>query len=123
MPNKKDFDTDKAKEIFIHTFERCGCNINISCKAADVTRQSFYHWQRTDEDFKEKIDAAKESLLDFAESKLMEIIKQGNVTALIFFLKTKGKKRGYVEKQEIDHTSQGEKLSLSVGFVDSVKKD
>jgi len=34
-----------------------------------------------------------------AESQLMKKIKQGNLTAIIFFLKTQAKHRGYVEKQ------------------------
>ena len=75
MPNKKDFDTDKAKEIFIHTFERCGCNINISCKAADITRRCFYYWLDDDKDFAEKVEDAKQGLIDFAESKLVEMMK------------------------------------------------
>ena len=101
MPNKKDFDTDKAKEIFIHTFERCGCNINISCKAADITRRCFYYWLDDDKDFAEKVEDAKQGLIDFAESKLVEMMKGGNPTALIFFLKCKGKDRGWIERQEI----------------------
>jgi len=47
------------------------------------------------------IKAAKEDIetktLDFAESKLLQAIAEGNMTAIIFFLKCKGKKRGYVE--------------------------
>ena len=37
-----------------------------------------------------------------AESKLMENINGNDNTSIIFFLKTKGKKRGYVEKQEVE---------------------
>lgn len=43
----------------------------------------------------------REGLKDFAEGKLLEQIKAGNMTAIIFYLKTQGKDRGYVERQEI----------------------
>ena len=36
------------------------------------------------------------------ESKLLSSINEGNVAAIIFYLKTKGKKRGYVEQHDID---------------------
>ena len=39
--------------------------------------------------------------LDFAESKLYELIKEANVPATLFYLKTKGKNRGYIERQEL----------------------
>ena len=39
--------------------------------------------------------------LDFAESHLHTQIGGGNTSATIFYLKTKGKNRGYVERQEI----------------------
>ncbi len=42
-----------------------------------------------------------ESNLDLAELKLIENINDNDNTAIIFYLKTKGKSRGYVERQEI----------------------
>lgn len=41
-----------------------------------------------------------ERTLDLAESKLLKQINKDNLTAIIFYLKTKGKHRGYVERQE-----------------------
>ena len=41
-------------------------------------------------------------MIDLAESKLMENIEDNDNTSIIFFLKTKGKKRGYIEKQEVE---------------------
>lgn len=38
-----------------------------------------------------------ERMKDLAEGTLMNLIAEGNVAATIFFLKTKGKDRGYVE--------------------------
>ena len=39
--------------------------------------------------------------LDFAESQLHKQIAKQSTAATIFYLKTKGKKRGYIERQEI----------------------
>ena len=43
----------------------------------------------------------KESLLDLAESKLIQNIQDQDTTSIIFYLKTQGKKRGYVERSEV----------------------
>ena len=58
-----------------------------------------------------------ESSVDLAESKLIEAIKDGNLTAIIFFLKTQGKSRGYSERSEHDLTSDGEpfKFTINIG--------
>ena len=65
----------------------------------------------------QKIDEElKEELLDFAESKLLKAIKNDASWAICFFLKCKGKKRGYVERQEVEQIggikTAPEKLTL-----------
>jgi hypothetical protein len=50
---------------------------------------------------------AKESAIDFVESQLLKNIKKGDTTAAIFFLKTQGRGRGYVERQEISGPNGG----------------
>lgn len=49
-------------------------------------------------ELKAVLDDARAATLDVAESQLMKLIEQGNVTAIIFFLKTQGRTRGYQEK-------------------------
>ena len=50
---------------------------------------------------KEALEDVREENLDLAESKLFEMIQKGDKIAIIFFLKCLGKKRGWVERQEV----------------------
>lgn len=61
---------------------------------------------------------AEERVLDFAEGKLMEAINEGDKTAIIFFLKCKGKKRGYTERPE-HYQNQMDSPTLKIEFVKS----
>ena len=49
--------------------------------------------------------------LDFAESQLHKQIQDNSTSATIFYLKTQGKKRGYVERQELDLSSGNEQIN------------
>ncbi len=81
-------------------YEKKAGNISATCAALNVSRVTFYKWRNKYPKLRELLDEVDESLLDFAESKLVQNIQDGDVTSLIFFLKTKGKKRGYVESVE-----------------------
>lgn len=94
----KNIPIEKIAEIY----EKKGCNITATCAALGIARKTFYEWKEKKKKLAEAIEAADESILDFAESKLVEHIQNDDVQALIFFLRTKGKKRGYVEKVESD---------------------
>jgi hypothetical protein len=49
----------------------------------------------------ELVNELSEQHLDLAEGKLLKAINEGNLTAIIFYLKTKGKHRGYCERREV----------------------
>ena len=49
----------------------------------------------------QKVDDMENLMLDFAETSLHQQIEEGNTTATIFLLKTRGRKRGYIERQNI----------------------
>ncbi len=80
--------------------------VSTACKMANVSRNAHYTWMREDKQYKEAIDLIQESVTDFVESHLYKLVKEGNPAATIFFLKTKGKKRGYIERQEIEVTER-----------------
>lgn len=49
------------------------------------------------------VKEARESVTDMAELALYKAIQDGEGWAVCFYLKTQGKGRGYVERQEIEH--------------------
>lgn len=97
--------TDKEIE---NAYEKKGANISATCKSLNIDRQTFYNRRKKSKSLDEALSQVEESLIDFAESKLMSAIQDDNLTAIIFYLKTKGKKRGYIEGREIDANIGGD---------------
>lgn len=82
---------------------------NLGC-----TRQTVYNYCERYVTVQAALDEAREVTKDFAESKLVQHIREGNVTALIFYLKTQAKDRGYVERQELAGVQDGAKIKVSL---------
>ena len=101
VTNKKLTKTYTHKKNVLEALKKSLGVVTTACQIANVSRMQFYEWYNKDPDFKKQCDDVQNVALDFAESHLYKQIKDGNVTATIFYLKTKGKNRGYVERQEI----------------------
>tara|TARA_R110000744_G_scaffold275082_1_gene388046 strand:+ start:4508 stop:4912 length:405 start_codon:yes stop_codon:yes gene_type:complete len=104
--------TVQDKKKMLIALEKTLGIVTTACKKTGVSRTQYYIWLNEDKEFKKQVDAVEGIAIDFAESKLLENIKEQKETSIIFYLKTKGKKRGYIEKQEIDHTTKGESINL-----------
>lgn len=89
------------KRAFLDAYKKCLGNITLACENVGIDRGTYYNWIERDEAFRAEVEAANEVSIDFVENALMKQIKEGNTTATIFYLKTKGKQRGYVERQEV----------------------
>ena len=61
-----------------------------------------------------------EDFKDFAEFELFKKIKEGNLTATIFFLKCKAKDRGYIERSEVTG-KEGGVIEIASNTVDITK--
>jgi hypothetical protein len=90
--------TDTKKQAMLEALERSLGIVTTACNAVGINRSTHYDWMRKDPEYK----SIEDRTLDFAESHLHKLIREGNPAATIFFLKTKGKGRGYVERQEIE---------------------
>ena len=94
--------TDIHKKAMLDALEKSLGVVTSACKNVGIARQTHYEWMKEDADYKAAVDELSDVAIDFAESQLHKQIREGNSTATIFFLKTKGKKRGYIERQEVD---------------------
>lgn len=88
-------------EQITHALRQKAGNITEAAKALKVTRQALHKRIGEDEALQAVVVDAREAMVDVAESEALKQIKRGNTAMIIFTLKTLGKNRGYVERQEI----------------------
>jgi hypothetical protein len=110
--------TEQHKKAMLDALEKSLGVVTAACKSVGVGRTTHYLWMDTDPEYKAAVEELSDVAIDFAESQLHKQIKDGNSTATIFFLKTKGKKRGYIERQEVD-VSSGKLFQIEVLGEDS----
>ena len=93
------------KRLMLDALEKSLGVVTTACRSAGISRSTHYKWIDEDEEYKKNYESVKDIAIDFAESQLHKQISKGNAVSTIFFLKTQGKKRGYVERQEISGVS------------------
>ncbi len=97
---------EQSKKAMLEALDASLGIVSTAAKKANVGRTTHYRWMEEDQEYKKAVNQIQDSVLDFAESHLYKLVKEGNPAATIFFLKTKGKKRGYIERQEIEVTER-----------------
>lgn len=108
-------------DIFRKIANACGGVLSDIAANIGVERVTVYAWCEADPEFKQALEDSRERFVDLAESNLRKLvagvpaiekdengekrfagwIERPSETAIIFTLKTRGKKRGYVERQEV----------------------
>ena len=109
--------TDIHKKAMLDALEKTLGIVSSAAKIAGISRQYHYEWIQKDEEYAKAVDEISNITLDFAESQLHKKIKDGSDTAIIFFLKTKGKKRGYIERQELEMNGNLKHEGITVNIV------
>lgn len=114
------------KKKLLHSLEKTLGNVTDACLKAKVSRKTYYKYINEDEAFKQRVNAIAEKAIDFVESKLFEKIKgvqlphtevfcsDGHIithetikhlapdtASICFYLKTRAKHRGYIERTEV----------------------
>lgn len=100
-------------------------NITLSCEEVGIDRTTYYRLLEKNAEFKKEVDEIQNICLDVVENALFRNVKAGDTTAIIFYLKTKGRKRGYTEKQELDLSNTDGSLKTPVVnfIIQGVDKD
>jgi hypothetical protein len=120
MAGKEKF---KVSEVVAAVKEANGF-LSLAASKLGCDYTTIHNYSQRHEQVKDAIDSCKEHMLDFTEGKLYEAIRKGELAAIFFYLKTQGKKRGYIERQEVTGNN-GEALITNPIFVvsDTETKD
>lgn len=108
----------------IAAIEKSGGFISVAAKSLGVSSNTIYRYIKEYPEISEAISEIETKYLDIAEAELIKSLQSGNLAAVIFFLKTKGKKRGYIERSEmtgINGTALANVIQINV--VDATTKD
>ena len=104
--------TAQKKKKFLDGYTKSLGNITQASEYAQIHRDTFYRWLEKDERFKKQFEAINidDIEFEFVHSKFMENIKSKKEASIIFYLKTKGARHGYIDKSVIDHQTKGKAL-------------
>ena len=87
--------------------------VQVACEKAWVGRATYYRWMKDDKEFAQQAKTAHHRgillMNDYAESQLLKSVKDGNMTAIIFWLKSRHS--AYWSKLELSMVSESEDLT------------
>ena len=79
------------KELVVALKKHLGI-VSSACEAIGISRTTYYKYYNEDETFRNEVNTIGDHTLDFVESKLFELINNGNVTATTHETKIKSLK-------------------------------
>ena len=107
-------DLEREKLRFLEILTRNMGMAFQSCKMAGIPYHIHKKWLETDNVYAKNVEYIENMAIDFAEATLLNLIKDKNPQATMFYLKTKGSKRGYIDKEDvksIENSAEIEDLS------------
>lgn len=90
-------DLDKVCRVIV---EEKGLRTKV-CKRLGISLPTIYNMIKRHSKIRDAFQAADDKILDICENALVDKILARDTAAICFMLKTKGRKRGYVETSEI----------------------
>lgn len=90
--------TAELKKIFLDSLATSHGIVTDACRLADISRNTYYRFRERDPDFAAAADEVMEEQVDTAVTALLQGVRNGDMTAIIYLLKTRGYKQGWSEK-------------------------
>jgi transposase len=93
-------------EHVVEAIKGSGGLVSTVASRLGCSRRTVYRYMNRYSTVKEALKEEREKVLDTAEGELVHLIRDrshpGHTTAIIFYLKTIGKGRGYVERVQLE---------------------
>ena len=107
-------DREAAMADFLQAYEKSLGVLKPACDMTGMCRKTIWEWRKKYPEFDAACHDCEETAVDFVETKLYKLINDGAEASTIFYLKTKGRKRGYVEKHEVDMSAEVKGVTVNV---------
>ena len=118
------FSAARRKELmadFLVALEKTLGVITPAAQMIGVKRSTIYRWREMYPEFDQACKDVTEVAVDYVETTLYKLIDGGAEASTIFYLKTKGKHRGYVEKQQLDVNAEVKGVTINVTSQESAQ--
>lgn len=110
-------DREAAMVDFLQAYEKSLGVLKTACEATGMCRKTIWEWRKKYPEFDDACHECEETAIDFVESRMFKKIDtggKGSESLIIFYLKTKAKHRGYVEKHEVDMSAEVKGVTVNV---------
>jgi hypothetical protein len=141
MPKVNPHITAQQKRALLDALRASLGIVETACKRAGVGRRTHYDWLKKDQKYAAEVAEIEDVALDFGETQLHKLMHGYSVpdskvfldrdtkepivvpitkhygpdaSSVIFFLKTKGKRRGYIEKTQVEHSGSIGGISVEI---------
>ena len=111
-----------SRAALVEALREADGNMATVAKVFNCHRSLIWQYVDRDEELRALTDELTETFIDEAESQLYKHIREGNVVACIFFLKTKARHRGYSERLELIPLNRQD-IEVELGHPTAIEND
>lgn len=110
-----------TKQKFIEAMKGSAGIITVIANRVGVTRKAIYEYLVKNPDLNELLISERESVLDMAESKLLNKLNAGEDWAIKFYLTTIGRKRGYIDRPDVNIQNVKQDIQVNIVMSEEIK--